>query len=743
MRLWPGRPYPLGASFDGAGVNFAIFSEHATKVELCLFDSPDATKETARIELREHTDMVWHGYLPDVEPGQLYGYRVYGPYDPKEGHRFNHNKVILDPYAKAIGRNLTWDPSMFGYKLGEDDVTFDDRDNAAFCSLGSVIDTAFTWGDDRPLRTPWHKTLIYEAHVRGMTMLHPDVPEERRGTYAGLASDAVIQHLKSLRVTAIELLPVHYFLNDQTLVEKGLSNYWGYNTFNYFAPHLGYASKQSPRKSVHEFKSMVRSLHAAGIEVILDVVYNHTCEGNHLGPTLSFRGVDNASYYRLVGDDKRYYMDYTGTGNTLNMMHPRVLQLVMDSLRYWVTEMHVDGFRFDLASTLARELHEVNKLGAFFDIIHQDPILSQVKLIAEPWDVGEGGYQVGNFPVLWTEWNGKYRDTVRKFWKGDGGLASEFSTRLAGSSDLYEDDGRKPYASINFITAHDGFSLQDLVSYNEKHNEANGENNQDGANDNESWNCGAEGPTDDPGIRTVRERQKRNYIATLMFSQGVPMLLGGDELSQTKNGNNNTYCQDNELTWQPWKLGEQQRHFLDFVKRVNTIWAEQPAMQRRKFFVGRSIRGAGIKDISFFNPGGTDMTDDDWNAGFVKCMGMRLAGDMIDDVDDRGEPIKGDTLLLLLNAHWEEIAFRLPQTSGGDVWQLMLDTAEPDRALPKLIYEQHEHFPLYGRSLVLLRTVRPEEAAQALTSTQVEFLRRELRRTSGSGDPLPLSAPKQ
>jgi isoamylase len=624
--------------------------------------------------------MVWHGYLPDVEPGQLYGYRVHGPYDPAKGHRFNSNKIILDPYCKAIGRDLKWDDTLFSYRVGDPnaDLSFDDRDNAAFAPLGSVIDTAFTWGDDRAPRIPWHKTLIYEGHVRGLTMRHPEVPEERRGTYAGVASEAIIEHLLSLGVTAVELLPVHYHLNDRHLVERGLTNYWGYNTLNYFAPHVEYASRKSPRKSVQEFKTMVRSLHAAGIEVILDVVYNHTCEGNQMGPTLSWRGVDNSAYYKLSPDDPRFYMDFSGCGNMLNMQHPRVLQLIMDSLRYWVLEMHVDGFRFDLASTLARELHEVNRLGAFFDIIHQDPVLSQVKLIAEPWDVGPGGYQVGNFPVLWTEWNGKYRDTVRKFWRGEGGTAGELATRLAGSSDLYEDDGRKPYASINFITAHDGFTLQDLVSYNEKHNEANGENNQDGANDNESWNCGAEGPTDDPNIIALRERQKRNFMATLMFSEGVPMLFAGDELSHTKNGNNNTYCHDNELAWLNWDIENDTRkkNFLEFVRKCAAIWREQPVLQRRKFFLGRPIRGGDIKDISFFEPGGYEMNDEHWNANFVKCLGVRLAGDVIHEVDERGEPIKGDTLLLLLNAHWEEIPFMLPQTKDGQVWETLIDTRE-------------------------------------------------------------------
>ncbi len=738
MRVWPGRPYPLGATWDGAGVNFALFSEHAHKVELCLFNDSGDTQSSHCIKMPERTDFVWHAYLPDVEPGQLYGYRVHGPYEPSAGHRFNPSKVLLDPYAKAIGRPVKWDDSLFGYKMGADDLSLDDRDSSAFCPLASVIDTAFTWGDDHPPRTPWHKTLIYEAHVKGLTMKHPEVPEEKRGTYAGIASEAIINHLLDLKVTAIELLPVHVHLDDQTLIAKGLTNYWGYNTLNFFSPHVEYASTHSPRKSVQEFKMMVRSLHAAGIEVILDVVYNHTCEGNQLGPTLSWRGIDNASYYRLSPENPRYYMDFTGCGNTLGMTHPRVLQMIMDSLRYWVTEMHVDGFRFDLASTLARELHDVNRLGAFFDIIHQDPILSQVKLIAEPWDVGPGGYQVGNFPVLWTEWNGKYRDAVRRFWKGDGGLASELATRLAGSSDLYEGDGRRPYASINFVTAHDGFSLQDSVSYDHKHNEANGEGNRDGADDNNSWNCGAEGPTDDKNIIALRERQKRNLFATLLFSQGVAMIYGGDELSHTKQGNNNTYCQDNELTWANWELDERRKAFLEFCRTCTRIWSEQPAIQRRKFFLGRPIRGTGIKDLSFFEPSGVEMSDAAWDSGFVQCLGVRLAGDLINEVDERGEPIKGDTLLLLLNAHWEEIPFTLPDTADGDVWQILVDTAEPDRALPVRVRPAREQYPLYGRSVALLRTIRPEEGDQAMSSTQVEQLRKEARRpTRASTTPPP------
>ena len=737
MRIWPGRPYPLGATFDGAGVNFAIFAEHATKVELCLFDEVGAAKEKHRIVLIEHTDMVWHGYLPDVEPGQLYGYRVHGPYDPAAGHRFNANKVLLDPYAMALGRPVIWDDALFGYKIGQDDLTFDERDSAPFAPLGSVIDTAFTWGDDRAPRTPWNKTLIYEMHVKGATMRHPDVPEDRRGTYAGVASEGFINHLRELGVTAVELLPVHTHVDDRHLIERGLTNYWGYNTLNFFAPHLEYASKASPRKSVQEFKSMVRSLHAAGIEVILDVVYNHTCEGSEMGPTLSWRGIDNAAYYRLVEDNPRYYMDYSGCGNGFRMLEPRVLQLIMDSLRYWVLQMHVDGFRFDLASTLARELHEVNRLGAFFDIIHQDPVLSQVKLIAEPWDVGPGGYQVGNFPVLWTEWNGKYRDSVRRFWKGDGGLASQIATRLAGSSDLYQENGRKPYASINFITAHDGFTLQDFVSYNAKHNDANGEDGRDGANDNESWNCGAEGDTDDPNIIALRERQKRNLYATLLFSQGVAMLYGGDELSHSKNGNNNTYCQDNELTWFNWELDDRKQAFLEFCKQCTRIWSEQPTLQRRKFFTGRSIRGEDIKDISFFELSGREMSDAAWNDGNTKCMGIRLAGDLINEVDERGEALKGDTLLLLINAHSEELPFTLPATAGGDVWQVILDTAEPDRSLPVKVRPEGEQFPLFGRSVALLRTVRPGEADQSVSSTQANVLRRNAKQAAPAAPPLP------
>ncbi len=721
MRAWPGRPYPLGATWNGAGVNFALFSEHATKVELCLFDSPDSTKESIRISVKEITDQVWHVFLPDVLPGQLYGYRVHGPYEPAKGHRFNPNKVVLDPYAKMIGRDLRWDDSLFGYPIGKDDLQFDDRDSAAFAPLAAVVDTAFTWGDDRPPQTPWHKTFIYEAHVKGLTKLHPDVPEGVRGTFAGLASEAAIKHLLDLNVTAVELLPVHHHLDDRYLVDAKKVNYWGYNTLSFFAPQATYDAHANTLSPVAEFKTMVRALHSHGIEVILDVVYNHTAEGNQNGPTLSWRGVDNAAYYRLSPEDPRYYMDFTGCGNTLNMQHPKVLQLIMDSLRYWVQDMHVDGFRFDLASTLARELFEVNKLGAFFDIIHQDPVLSQVKLIAEPWDVGPGGYQVGNFPPGWTEWNGKYRDCVRKFWKGDGGEANEFATRLCGSSDLYEWSGRKPYASVNFVTCHDGFSLRDLVSYNEKHNEANGEENRDGANDNASWNCGAEGPTDDPNILELRSRQRRNFIATMMISQGVPMLLAGDELSHTQNGNNNTYCQDNELSWLNWELDDDHKRFFEFVKRVTLVWREQPVLKRRKFFLGRSIRGEGVTDVTWFNPAGHDMSDADWG-GFVRCLGMRLAGDLIGETDERGEPIVGDSLLALMNAHHESIPFSLPPTNPGHRWERLYDTA--DDTMPAASFDAGTVYALPHRAMALFRTVAIETAA-GVTPLQADAMRRE------------------
>jgi isoamylase len=711
IKLLRGKPYPLGATWDGNGTHFAVFSEHATKVELCLFDSAEARSESGRLSLPERTDLVWHGYLPGIRPGQLYGYRIHGPYAPEQGHRFNPNKIVLDPYAKAIGRRVSWGDELFGYRIGDpkEDLSMDEYDNAAVAPLAAVIDPEFTWRDDRPPKIPWHQTLIYEAHVRGFTRLNLEVPEPLRGTYAGFASEPSLRHLSELGVTAVEMMPIHHHIDERNLIERGLSNYWGYNTLSFFAPDLRYASVGSSVGSVVEFKNMVRELHNAGIEIILDVVYNHTAEGNHLGPTLSLRGIDNSAYYRLTEENPRYYMDFTGCGNTLNMRHPRVIQLIMDSLRYWVLEMHVDGFRFDLASALARELYEVDKLGSFFDVIHQDPVLSQVKLIAEPWDLEAGGYQVGNFPIGWAEWNGKYRDTVRRFWKGDGGTLSEFATRLSGSSDLYESSGRLPHASVNFVTSHDGFTLQDLVSYNDKHNEANGENNSDGDDNNLSWNCGAEGPTGNPAIAALRERQKRNLIATLLLSQGVPMIRGGDELSHTQAGNNNAYCQDNEVGWLDWDLSEAEKEFLEFVRKVVNIWRSQPVLKRRHFFYGRKLRGSDIKDITWFNAVGGEMSDEEWNAGFIRCFGVRLSGDLLNETDEEGRPVKGDTLLILMNAHHEEIGFKLPAAKDGDRWELLLDTSlleDPKSAH----WLQAKPYRLASRSLVVLRLAGPVAA---------------------------------
>ncbi len=702
MRVWTGQPYPLGATWDGVGVNFALFSEHATAVELCLFDSPYAGRESVRVPLVEQTDQVWHGYLPDVRPGQLYGYRVYGPYEPSQGHRFNPHKLLIDPYAKAMGRTLRWHESVFGYRQGatSDDQTFDGRDSAAYAPLAAVCDTSFTWGDDKPLRTPWHQTVIYEAHVKGFTRLMSDIAEDLRGTYLALTTEPALRHLKSLGVTAVELLPIHHHTDEWHVSQKHLVNYWGYNTLSYFAPDIRYSVSRSPQESVREFKMMVRGLHAAGLEVILDVVYNHTCEGDHNGPTLSLRGIDNVSYYRLTPGNKRFYDDFTGCGNTLNMRSPRVLQLIMDSLRYWVLEMHVDGFRFDLASALARELHAVDKLGAFFDIIHQDPVLSRVKLIAEPWDLGEGGYQVGNFPVGWTEWNGKYRDSVRRFWRGDGGQVSELATRLAGSSDLYEQSGRRPYASINFVTAHDGFSLHDLVSYTQKHNEANGEQNRDGENNNLSHNFGVEGPSTDPAIEALRERQKRNFIATLLFSQGVPMLAHGDELSHTKRGNNNTYCQDNDYNWLNWSLTPAQQEFLEFVRTAIALRQKHPVLRRRRFFAGRKIRGADVQDIAWYDPTGIEMQDEAWLSERVRCIGVKLAGDAIAETNERGERIEDDTLLILLNAHDATVPFTLPAVDVRSEWTAVLDTARAPH--DERLLASGDQYLLESRSLALL-----------------------------------------
>ncbi|HEX3654403.1 MAG TPA: glycogen debranching protein GlgX [Pirellulales bacterium] len=714
-RVWPGKPYPLGATWDGNGTNFALYSENAEKVELCLFDPVDF-KQTECIRLSEHTDMVWHGYLPDVPPGQLYGYRCHGPYDPANGHRFNPNKLLLDPYAKAIGRPLTWGDEMFAYKVGDPtgDLSFDDRDNAHLAPLGQVIDQAFTWGDDRPPMTPWQKTVIYELHVKGFTQQHPEIGDGLRGSYAALGSEPAIRHLKSLGITAVELLPVHYHIDDRHLEDRKLVNYWGYNTLGFFAVEPKFDAPGFPLEALREFKTMVRSLHAAGIEVILDVVYNHTAEGNQNGPTLSFRGIDNASYYRLSPEDKRYYTDFTGCGNTFHMQNPRVLQFVMDSLRYWITDMHVDGFRFDLASTLARELHAVDKLGAFFDIIHQDPIISQVKLIAEPWDLGEGGYQVGNFPALWSEWNGKYRDCVRRFWKGDGGMVSEFATRFCGSSDLYEWSSRRPHASINFVTCHDGFTLEDLVSYDQKHNEANGEENRDGTNDNLSWNCGVEGPTDDPKILELRDRKKRNFIATLLFSQGVPMLLAGDEMGHTQRGSNNAYCQDNEITWLNWNLDDRQKQLLEFTQRVIKVYHSQPVFHRRRFFHGQAIQGSEAPDITWLNVNGEEMDDGAWRDSFVRCLGVQLFGNEL-DVDEHGEQISGDTLLMLFNAdHGNEIPFNLPELVDDHYWELLLDTAR-GVATECPAKEVESPYKLGPCSVVLLRESGPEGAQVVAT----------------------------
>ena len=712
VKIWLGYPYPLGATWLGNGVNFAIFSEAATSVDLCLFDNLDAPQENIRIRMTEHTDQVWHVFLPDVRPGQLYGYRVYGPYDPERGMRFNSSKLLIDPYAKAIAGQVNWADEMFGYVVGgpQEDLARDFRDDAWGMPKAVVIDNAFDWRNDRRLGTPLHSSVIYEMHVKGFTRLCPHVPAELRGTYAGLGCAGAIKYLKELGVTAVELLPVHAHIDDKDLIDRGLRNYWGYNTIGFFAPEAQYSSSGAMGGQVSEFKGMVRNLHAAGIEVILDVVYNHTAEGSHRGPTLSFRGVDNPAYYRLLPDDPRLYLDFTGTGNTFNLLHPRTLQLVMDSLRYWVNDMHVDGFRFDLASTLARDDTGVNKLHAFFEIIHQDPVLSQAKLIAEPWDVGEGGYQVGNFPVLWAEWNGKYRDEVRRFWKGDEGRIGEIAYRLTGSPDLYQHSGRRPYASINFVTAHDGFTLNDLVSYNEKHNEANGENNHDGDNHNNSWNCGVEGPTDDAQVNKLRARQRRNFLATLFLSQGVPMLLAGDEWGRTQNGNNNPYCQDNELSWLPWEHDDEQKKLFDFTKELIALRRDHPVFRRPKFFQGRRIRGSEIRDVMWFNPGGNEMSDEEWMSPFVRCIGVLLSGDTIDVLNFEGEPIRDETFLLLINAHHEPISFVLPGEEHLE-WRLVLDTAEDEAFLPEPVnFPSGDDVEVIGRGLKMLKLATGAQA---------------------------------
>jgi isoamylase len=729
MRTWRGKPYPLGATWDGMGVNFAIFSENATGVELCLYDGEADAGECHRIALTERTNQVWHCYLPDVRPGQLYGYRVHGPYEPQKGHRFNPAKLLLDPYAKAITGGIRWDDTVFAYPMGgpREDLERDERNSAGAMPKCVVVDSTFAWGDDRPPSVPWNRTVIYETHVKGMTALHPGVPEQMRGTYLGLCADPVIDHMLALGVTAVELLPVHHFVDDRMLVDKGLRNYWGYNSIGFFAPDSRYACGAHSRQfghQVYEFKSMVRTLHAAGLEVILDVVYNHTAEGNHLGPTLCFKGIDNAAYYRSVPEDPRFYYDFTGTGNSLNMRHPRTLQMVMDSLRYWVTEMHVDGFRFDLAPVLARELFEVDKLSAFFDIILQDPVLSQVKLIAEPWDVGPGGYQVGNFPPGWAEWNGKYRDTVRKYWKGEEGQIPDMASRLSGSADIYKWTDRAAYASVNFVVAHDGYTLHDLVSYEQKHNEANGENNQDGHNDNISRNWGAEGETEEAGILDIRYRSMKNFLATLALSQGVPMIAHGDEMARSQRGNNNVYCQDNELAWMKWDLDDRRRLLLEFTRRVFAIRHTNPVLRRRTYFRGETMDKAGVKDLTWIRADGEEMQHDDWGVAHARALGMLVHGEATDETDDRGRPIHGDTMLLLLNASDQDVRFRLPvvdrpdadRGEGGEgegrrasgMWAELVNTARDE-----LWHIRDGWTTLLPYSLVLLRYGRERRIAIA------------------------------
>jgi len=698
METWPGTAYPLGATFDGSGTNFALFSEAAQRVELCLFD--DDGIET-RVDLVEVDAYVWHAYLPLVQPGQRYGYRVHGEYDPERGLRCNPSKLLLDPYAKAATGDFDWDPSLFGYDFG-DPLSRNDDDSAAHAMKGVVINPFFDWAGDRHPRIEYNDTVIYEAHVKGLTELHPEVPEDQRGTYAGIAHPVVIDYLQKLGITAIELMPVHQFVQDSTLLDKGLRNYWGYNTIGFFAPQNSYSSAGDRGQQVQEFKSMVRSLHDAGIEVILDVVYNHTAEGNHLGPTLSFKGIDNRAYYRPVDDDPQFYMDYTGTGNSFNVRHPHSLQLIMDSLRYWVTEMHVDGFRFDLASTLAREFYDVDKLSTFFELVQQDPVVSQVKLIAEPWDVGPGGYQVGGFPPQWTEWNGKYRDVVRDFWRGEPATLGELAARITGSADLYESDGRRPVASVNFVTAHDGFTLRDLVSYNQKHNEANGEDNNDGESENRSWNCGVEGPTDDPAVVALRSRQQRNFLATLLLSQGVPMLLHGDELGRTQRGNNNTYAQDSELSWVDW--ADADLPLIEFACSLVRLRKEHPTFRRRRFFDGRPVkRGEGepLPDIVWLTPAGTEMEEENWDAAFGRAIGMFLNGNGITSRDARGQWIVDVNFAILFNAGDEAVDFTIPDAAFSPAWEIVVDTsgAQADSA-PR---SAGETLPIPAKSLMVLR----------------------------------------
>ena len=689
--MWPGRPYPLGATYDGVGTNFTLFSEVAERVELCLFD--DGGTGEQRLDMTEIDGYVWHCFLPGTGPGQRYGYRVHGRHDPEAGLRCNPVKLLLDPYATAIDGGIRWDPAVYGYPLGGDDRARYDGDSAPFVPRSVVTSPWFEWGDDRPLRIPWHETVLYECHVRGLTMRHPEVQENLRGSYAGMAHPAVIEHLVRLGITAVELMPVHQFVHDQHLIDRGLRNYWGYNSIGFFAPHVEY-SAWGVEQVVSEFKYLVKTLHEAGIEVILDVVYNHTAEGNHLGPLLSFKGIDNPAYYRLA--DGRYYFDTTGTGNTLNMRHPHVLQLIIDSLRYWVSEMHVDGFRFDLAASLARQFHEVDRLSAFFDLIQVDPVVSQVKLIAEPWDLGEGGYQVGNFPTLWSEWNGRYRDTVRDYWRGADQTLPDFAYRLTGSSDLYGRTGRRPYASVNFFAAHDGFTLADLVAYDRKHNEANGEDNRDGSDDNRSWNSGAEGPADDPEVNEIRQRRRRAMMATLLLSQGVPMLRHGDELGHTQRGNNNAYCQDNELSWLDWEHVDEE--FMSFCAGLVAFRRQHPVFRRRRFFEGLPIIGSELSDIGWFRPDGAEMTEKDWQTGFAKSLGVFLNGDALPDPDPRGRRLSDDSFLLLFNAHHGDVRFMLPRRAWGRRWVTEYNTAS--------VAPAHKSYPAGGRVVVAARSVQ-------------------------------------
>ena len=700
MKVWPGNNYPLGASYDGAGTNFSVFSEVAERVELCLFDEQG---NESRCGLAETTSLCWHGYLPNIVPGQRYGFRVHGAWAPGDGVRCSPAKLLLDPYARAVEGQVNWNEAVFSYHFDDPDGPLNEADSAPFMPKSVVINPFFDWGNDRHPRTRWSETIIYEMHVKGFSKKLEEIPEELRGSYAALSHPKAIDYLTRLGITAVELMPVHQFIHDSHLLERGLRNYWGYNSIGFLAPHNEYSSSGQTGQQVQEFKQMVKSLHEAGIEVILDVVYNHTAEGNHLGPTLSFKGLDNAAYYRLMNDDRRFYMDYTGTGNTLNMRHPHVLQLIMDSLRYWVLEMHVDGFRFDLASTLARGLHDVDRLSAFFDIIQQDPVISQTKLIAEPWDVGEGGYQVGNFPPLWLEWNGKYRDCVRDYWRGQDQTLGEFAFRFTGSSDLYEGTGRRPYASVNFITAHDGFTLNDLVSYNDKHNEANGEENRDGESHNRSWNCGAEGPTDDPAVNALRNRQKRNFLSTLFLSQGIPMLLGGDEIGRTQKGNNNGYCQDNEISWFDWQSAD--HDLLAFTTKLIELRKQHPVFRRRRWFQGRPIHGAAVTDLGWFTPEGVEMAEEHWGEGFAKAVGVFLNGEAIGDPDPRGERIVDDSYYVLFNAHHEPLRFVLPKENWGKEWTVVLDTAATRAEEEQESHKAGEELGVEARSLKVLRRV--------------------------------------